>query len=99
IAFTPLTLDEIGQIVVMQLQQLIGKLAENHITLQYTSRVVDYLASAGFDPQFGARPIRRMIQRDVLNQLSRFILQGNLNEGATLELDSDGQTILFNVRT
>jgi ATP-dependent Clp protease ATP-binding subunit ClpB len=99
IAFTPLTLGEIGQIVVMQLQQLIGKLAENHITLQYTSRAVDYLASAGFDPQFGARPIRRMIQRDVLNQLSRFILQGNLNEGATLELDSDGQTILFNVRT
>lgn len=95
ITFTPLTFNEIRQIVVLQLNQLKNKLAEKDVVLEYTGSAIDFIAKAGFDPQFGARPIRRMIQREVLNQLSRYILQGKLVAGSPVVLDSVENQLVF----
>ncbi|PKP27279.1 MAG: type VI secretion system ATPase TssH, partial [Bacteroidetes bacterium HGW-Bacteroidetes-22] len=95
ITFTPLTFDEIRQIVVLQLNQLKRMLTERDVALEFTDSAITFIAKAGFDPQFGARPIRRMIQREVLNQLSRYILQGKLTAGSPVMLDAVNNHLVF----
>lgn len=97
VMFTPLTDANIRQIVGLQLKSVTRMLAQQHITLDATPEAVDYLAEKGYDPQFGARPVKRVIQREVLNQLSKEILAGKITTDSIILLDSfDGQLVFRN---
>ena len=78
IMFTPLSKIEIKQIVILQLKGLTKMLAKQHITLDATEEAIDYIAKLGYDPQYGARPVKRVIQKEVLNKLSKDILSGEV---------------------
>ena len=97
VMFTPLTNANIAQIVGLQLKSVTKMLALQGITLDATSEAIEYLSEKGYDPQFGARPVKRVIQRDVLNQLSREILAGKIATDSVILLDSfDGQLVFRN---
>ena len=97
VMFTPLTDANIKQIVGLQLKSVTRMLAQQHITLDATPEAIDYLAEKGYDPQFGARPVKRVIQREVLNQLSKEILAGKITTDSIILLDSfDGQLVFRN---
>lgn len=87
IVFTPLNQAEIERIVALQLDATVRSLAEQDIQLSYTPALVAHLASEGFDPEFGARPVKRAIQRGLLSQLSRAILAGELQTGEHILMD------------
>jgi ATP-dependent Clp protease ATP-binding subunit ClpB len=97
VMFTPLSGDNIRQIVQLQLRAVTRMLAQQHITLDATPEAVDYLAEKGYDPHFGARPVKRVIQREVLNELSKEILGGNIATDSIILLDSfDGKLVFRN---
>ena len=97
VMFTPLSNTDITKIVGLQLKSVIKMLAKQNITLDATSEAIDYLAQKGYDPQFGARPVKRVIQREVLNQLSKEILAGKIATDSIILLDSfDGQLVFRN---
>jgi ATP-dependent Clp protease ATP-binding subunit ClpB len=85
IMFTPLNREEVKQIVTLQLNSLVNMLAEQQITFTYTPDLVGWLAQLGYDPQFGARPIKRVIQRNIVNELSKQILSGQVSPNETIE--------------
>lgn len=95
IMFTPLTEGNIEQIVSYQLKSVFKMLAQQHITMDATPEAVSYLAKKGFDPHFGARPVKRVIQREVLNQLSKEILSGNIKTDSIILLDSFDDRLIF----
>ncbi|GGK45818.1 MULTISPECIES: ATP-dependent chaperone ClpB [Flavobacteriaceae] len=95
IMFTPLNLDEIHQIVKLQLNGLIKMLKAQDIHIEYTEDMVETLANKGFDPQFGARPVKRVIQKDILNQLSKEILSGRVTSDSHILLDAFDDKIVF----
>ena len=95
IMFTPLNRDEIQQIVKIQLNGLIKILKEKDIHIEYTEDLVETLANKGFDPQFGARPVKRVIQKDILNALSKEILSGNVTATSYILLDAFDDKIVF----
>jgi ATP-dependent Clp protease ATP-binding subunit ClpB len=97
VMFTPLTNANIKDIVGLQLKSIIKMLAHQNITLDATPEAIEYLAQKGYDPQFGARPVKRVIQREVLNQLSKEILAGRVTTDSVVLLDSfDGQLVFRN---
>ena len=97
VMFTPLTNANIKEIVGLQLKGVIKMLAHQNITLDATPEAIEYLAQKGYDPQFGARPVKRVIQREVLNQLSKEILAGRVTTDSVVLLDSfDGQLVFRN---
>ena len=83
------------QIVRIQLNVLLKILKEKDIQIEYTEDLVEALAIKGFDPQFGARPVKRVIQKDVLNQLSKEILAGNITATSHILLDAFDEKIVF----
>ncbi|MEI6852833.1 MAG: AAA family ATPase, partial [Bacteroidota bacterium] len=95
IMFKPLTRDEITQIVQLQLNKLIVNLAANGIKMTVVPKAVDYISDLGFDPQLGARPLKRVIQKKVLNELSKMILSGKLNRDSEILLDLKGEELVF----
>lgn len=95
VLFTPLTNDNIRKIVTIQLKNLTKMLAHQQITLDATPEAVDYLATKGFDPEFGARPVKRVIQREVLNALSKEILAGKITSESIILLDSFEGNLVF----
>jgi len=95
IMFTPLNLEEIHKIVKLQLNGLINMLKAQDIHIEYTDDLVDALANKGFDPQFGARPVKRVIQKDILNQLSKEILSGRVTSDSHILLDAFDDKIVF----
>jgi ATP-dependent Clp protease ATP-binding subunit ClpB len=97
IMFTPLMKEEIAGIVSIQLEQLKQLLADNSIQLEYTEALVSHLAEEGFDPQYGARPLKRYIQKEIVNVLSKKILSGEIQTDKVLLLDVDTSgMIVFN---
>jgi ATP-dependent Clp protease ATP-binding subunit ClpB len=97
VLFTPLTSENITQIVHIQLKGILKMLAQQHITLDATPEAIAYLAQKGYDPQFGARPVKRVIQREVLNQLSKEILSGSITAESIILLDAfDGKLVFRN---
>ena len=97
VMFTPLTNANIAQIVGLQLKSVTKMLAQQGITMDATPEAIAYLTEKGYDPQFGARPVKRVIQRDVLNQLSKEILAGKITTDSIILLDSfDGQLVFRN---
>ena len=95
IVFTPLNKEEIERIVALQLNQTVKMLHENGIQLSYTPELVSRIAEEGFDPEFGARPVKRAIQRGLLSELSRRLLEGSVSEGQSIIMDAapDGEYI------
>ena len=97
VMFTPLTNANIAKIVGLQLKSVTKMLAQQGISMDATAEAIDYLSEKGFDPQFGARPVKRVIQREVLNQLSKEILAGKITTDSSILLDSfDGQLVFRN---
>ena len=88
IVFTPLNKEEIERIVALQLNQTVKMLRENGIQLSYTPELVSRIAEEGFDPEFGARPVKRAIQRGLLSKLSRRLLEGSVSEGQSIIMDA-----------
>ena len=95
VMFTPLTSANIKEIVSLQLKSVTKMLANQHITLDATPEAIDYLAQKGYDPQFGARPVKRVIQREVLNKLSKEILGGSVKTDSIILLDSFNGELVF----
>jgi ATP-dependent Clp protease ATP-binding subunit ClpB len=97
VMFTPLTPANIAQIVGLQLKSVTKMLAQQGITMDATPEAITYLSEKGYDPQFGARPVKRVIQREVLNQLSKEILAGTIKTESIILLDAfDGQLVFRN---
>jgi ATP-dependent Clp protease ATP-binding subunit ClpB len=97
VMFTPLTPANIAQIVGLQLKSVTKMLAQQGITMDATPEAIDYLSQKGYDPQFGARPVKRVIQKEVLNQLSKEILAGAIKTESIILLDDfDGQLVFRN---
>ncbi|MCF6308375.1 MAG: ATP-dependent chaperone ClpB [Flavobacteriaceae bacterium] len=95
IMFTPLSESDIKQIVGLQLKGLTKMLAKQNITLDATEEAVKYLAEKGYDPQYGARPVKRVIQKEVLNKLSKEILSGKVTTDSIILLDSFDNQLIF----
>ena len=97
VMFTPLTNANIAQIVGLQLKSVTKMLAQQGITMDATPEAIAYLTEKGYDPQFGARPVKRVIQRDVLNQLSKEILAGTITTDSIVLIDAfDGKLVFRN---
>jgi ATP-dependent Clp protease ATP-binding subunit ClpB len=95
IEFKPLTKEQIGEIVELQLARLRDRLGERHIELELTDAAKDALADAGWDPAFGARPLKRAIQRLVENPLALRLLEGDFADGDTVRVDAEDGEIRF----
>nr|WP_299068781.1 ATP-dependent chaperone ClpB [uncultured Allomuricauda sp.] len=95
IMFTPLDRSNIRDIVRLQLEQLKKMVFKQHITLDATDEAIDYLAEKGFDSQFGARPVKRLIQKEVLNNLSKELLAGKIKAESIILLDSFDNELVF----
>ena len=95
VMFSPLTRKDIRQIVGLQLKGVKKMLAKQQIVLDATDEALDYLAAKGFDPQFGARPVKRVVQREVLNKLSKEILSGNISTDSIILLDEFNEELVF----
>ena len=95
IMFTPLNKSEIQLIVRLQLNKLIKMLKKQDIQIEYTEDMVETLANKGFDPQFGARPVKRVIQKEVLNELSKEMLAGKITSESHILLDAFDDKIVF----
>ncbi|MBR5848443.1 MAG: ATP-dependent chaperone ClpB [Bacteroidaceae bacterium] len=95
IMFTPLNKGEIEQIVRLQVADISKRLADNGVELEVTDGAIEALAEAGFDPQFGARPIKRAIQRYLLNDLSKQLIAGSVNRDRPVTVDSENGNLVF----
>ena len=95
VMFSPLTQEDITQIVELQLKGVKKMLAQQNITLDATTEAIKHLAGRGFDPQYGARPVKRVIQREVLNKLSKEILAGNIHTDSIILLDEFNEEMVF----
>lgn len=96
IMFTPLCKEEINEIVKLQLKGIAKQLKENDIDFNFTQSAIDKLAEAGYDPQFGARPVKRALQHLVLNQLSKDIISGHINKQKPITVDVKNNELIFN---
>jgi ATP-dependent Clp protease ATP-binding subunit ClpB len=99
IVFHPLGRRHIRQIIDIQLRQLMKRLEERKITVELTERGKDLLIAEGYDPIYGARPLKRTIQRQILDQLAMRVLQGNFREGDVIRVDAVGGELVFEKAT
>lgn len=95
IMFKPLDRKEILGIVEIQLESLKAKVLKQGITLDFTSEAIGFISKIGFDPQFGARPIKRALQKEVLNSLSKEIIAGKVHAESIILVDSFNEDIVF----
>ena len=95
IMFEPLSADDVRQIVDLQMKEVKATLLKQDIEVRFTEQALEYLAKKGYDPQFGARPIKRVIQKKVLNNLSKQLLLNKVEPGNKLVLDSFGEELVF----
>ena len=98
IMFTPLNKSEIEQIVRLQTASVAALLSESDVTLDVTDAAVQFIAQAGFDPEFGARPIKRAIQRYLLNDLSKQLLAGAIDKSKPIKVDAENGMLTFSNR-
>jgi len=98
VMFEPLTRKDIEKIVDIQMGAITRMLAENGIHLEYDAAAREWIASAGYDPMFGARPVKRVVQREVINLLSKEILAGNIDRGHPIRISADSNGLTFDNR-
>jgi ATP-dependent Clp protease ATP-binding subunit ClpB len=94
IVFKPLTMQELAKIVELQLRQVQKLVADKNITLEFTKDAKARLATIGYDPSFGARPLKRVIQKYVINALSEKLLSGSIVEGDTVQIKTDNRGMI-----
>ena len=95
VKFDALTMDDIRQIVRIQMSLLQKKLQDDNVDLEYTPGFVEYATRNGYDPDFGARPVKRLIQRELVNQLAREILEGRIHKGSAVKVDAGPEGIII----
>ncbi|HUU87329.1 MAG TPA: AAA family ATPase, partial [Candidatus Glassbacteria bacterium] len=95
IMFQPLTREEVRKIVELQLKTIQAMLEKSSIKLTITKKAVEFIATIGFDPQFGARPIKRVIQKTVLNELSKMILEEKVDKNSVIVVDETNGELVF----
>ena len=98
IMFLPLTKDEIKQIAVLMLKGVKGNLKERSIGIEFNDKAMNMLADLGYDPQFGARPLKRVIQKEIVNELSKYILSGKVSDGDLIEVSTDAKGFEFSIK-
>ena len=97
IMFQPLSQNQIRDIVRIQLKTVAKMLEQNEITISATDEAVNHLAEVGYDPAMGARPVKRVIQREILNEMSRQLLEGKIHSNETIIIDViDNQFVFYN---
>lgn len=95
IMFQPLNKEEIKQIVRLQINAVVKRLAAQEVTLHVNDDAIELIARAGFDPEFGARPVKRALQRLLLNDLSKALLAGTVDKSKTIEVSANGDNLSF----
>jgi len=95
VVFKPLMKEEIKEVVHLQIKQLQKMLKTQGIELQVSDSAIEWLAVAGYDPQFGARPVKRVIQKNILNELSKQILSGSVQADKPVKIDGKGEGLVF----
>ncbi len=95
VVFKPLKIEEVRQIVVLQLERLTTQLSQKHIDITFTPKAVDHLSEKGFDPLLGARPVKRAIQKLVINQLSIELIKGTISQETKIEVDEIEDNLVF----
>jgi ATP-dependent Clp protease ATP-binding subunit ClpB len=95
IMFQPLTQEEVHKIVELQLQKVQQMLEKTNIKISATKKAIAFIAKVGFDPQFGARPIKRVIQKEILNELSKMLLSEKVNKDTTIVVDEKNGQLIF----
>lgn len=95
IMFQPLNEEEIKKIVKNQIKNVQKMLEKNNVKIDITKKAINYIAKVGFDPQFGARPIKRVIQKTILNELSKIILEEKVNKDAVIVVDEQNGSLVF----
>ena len=95
IMFAPLNEKQIAEIVKIQLNNISNMLADNGVRVQVTDRALEFIAREGYDPQFGARPVKRAIQRYILNDLSKEIISGKLDNEKVITVDYRDNKLVF----
>jgi ATP-dependent Clp protease ATP-binding subunit ClpB len=95
VMFKPLLLSQIRQIVRMQLKGIERMLEEYRLRLVVTDEAIDWLAERGYDPQLGARPVKRLVQKEIINELSKEIIGGSVSKDDAIVIDSNGQSLVF----
>jgi ATP-dependent Clp protease ATP-binding subunit ClpB len=95
IMFEPLSREHVREIVGLQMKHITRQLAEMGIELQADEAALDWLAQLGYDPQFGARPLKRVLQKRVVNELSKRILAGEVHKDSRILLACDGPELVF----
>ena len=96
IMFDPLTQNDIREILHIQMKQLRDRLAEEGVTIEFTKAFEDHMVTTGYDPAYGARPIKRLMQRELVNQLAKAILAGTVHKDSVIEVDVAGGQIVLN---
>jgi ATP-dependent Clp protease ATP-binding subunit ClpB len=97
IMFDPLTKADIRDILHIQEEELRSKLAESGVTLEFSSAFEDHMVDNGYDPSYGARPIKRLMQRELVNLLAKNILEGTIRKDSTVTVDvSGGEVVVRN---
>jgi len=94
VLFDPLSIDEIGHIVELQIAALAARLRDRRLTLDVTPAARDWLALEGYDPAYGARPLRRLVQREIGDRLARALLAGEIRDGQQVTVDRSGDTLV-----
>jgi ATP-dependent Clp protease ATP-binding subunit ClpB len=95
IVFRPLSREDIAAIVDIQLRHLADTLVERHLTLEMTPEARELVATQGYDPVYGARPLKRVIQRELQNPLALELLEGNFHEGDVIRVERAGEHLRF----
>jgi len=93
--FTPLTRDKIKQIVVLQVDGLKKMLLQNNIHAEFTEKAINYLAEKSYEPQYGARPIKRVLQKKIINELSKAVLANSVETHSEILIGVKGDAIVF----
>ena len=95
IMFEPLSQTDVRDILRMQMAQLIGKLSENGVNISFTQEFEDYMSTKGYEPAYGARPIKRLMQKELINLLAKSILDGEVRRDSAITVDvRDGKIIV-----
>ncbi|HYQ57449.1 MAG TPA: type VI secretion system ATPase TssH, partial [Draconibacterium sp.] len=95
IVFTPLSKEAIKEIVRLQFEQIVKRLAANDLKIELSEKASEWLSGIGYDPHFGARPVKRVLQRFVLNELSKRILSGKVDKSKPIIIDYENDSLVF----
>ena len=95
IMFEPLTRDDVADIVKIQFNQIVERLAEQHVTISATEEAIEWLAELGYDPHYGARPVKRVLQKQILNELSKQLLADKVNKDKEIVVDVFEKQFVF----